>query len=163
MNACHILRRLVIGVVFWCVWYSVVGSGNVVADIPRNEVNIHAYRYFYKHWPSVVGEQWNKTEEGYEASFVERSSCNRVYFNSRGRFLYAYKYYRGEESSPELINQVRMKYPDHSIKLVTEVTDGNKTFYIVNIMNGSSIKNLSIVEGKMELREELINGSPTRN
>jgi alpha-galactosidase/6-phospho-beta-glucosidase family protein len=156
MVACHIFRQLAIGVIL--LPYLSTAQSNYV-----NEVNIHAYRDFYKHWPSVAGEVWNKTAEGFVVTFMEGPVRDRVFFNVRGRFLIAVKYYTGDYISPELADMVYKKYPGYAIKVVTEITDRNKSSYLVNIRNPSSIKNLSITDGRMELRDELINGDPFWN
>ncbi len=174
MIACHFFRRLAIGVIFlpylsiaqsnyvWSAGYPMDGAGKgVVATIPLNEVNIHAYKHFYKHWPSVEGEIWSRVADGFAVTFMERSVRNRVFFNTRGRLLCALKYYPGEDISPELADMVYKKYPGYTIKVVTEMTDRNKTFYLVNIRNRAYIKNLFINDGKIELRDEMINGDPT--
>jgi ribosomal protein L21E len=88
---------------------------------------------------------------------------NRVFFNERGRFLLMAKYYPGDYISPELAGMVYKRYPGYTIKVVTEITDGRKSSYVVNIRNSTSIKNLSITDGKIELRDELINGDPNAN
>lgn len=149
----------------WPAGYPMGGGADkgITATIPLNEVNIHAYRHFYKHWPSVVGEIWSKAEGGFAVTFMEGQVHNRVFFNERGRFVCALKYYPGEELSPELAGMVYKKYPGYTIKVVTEMTDRNKTFYLVNIRNRVSIKNLFINDGKIELRDEMNNGDPTWN
>lgn len=176
MVACRFFRRLAIGAVFlpylsiaqsnyvWSASYPMNGGGrSVSATIPLNEVNIHAYRHFYKHWPSAVAAVWNKTAEGFEVTFMEGPVRNRVFFNERGRFLLMAKYYPGDYISPELAGMVYKRYPGYTIKVVTEITDGRKSSYVVNIRNSTSIKNLSITDGKIELRDELINGDPNAN
>lgn len=60
-----------------------------------------------------------------------------------------------------MAGMVYKKYPDHTIKVVTEITDGNKTFYLVNICNRASVKNISIIDGKIELRDEMGNAGPS--
>ncbi|HXB91716.1 MAG TPA: hypothetical protein VNU72_05485, partial [Puia sp.] len=52
------------------------------------------------------------------------------------------------------------KFPDYRIDVVTEVTDGEKTIYLVKMVNASSIRTLSVCDGKMDIIEELTNGGP---
>jgi len=156
MIACHIFRRLAMGMIF--LPYVLIAQPNY-----RNDINIHAYRYFHKNWPSVVGEVWSKTGDGYAVSFTESSFRNRAFFNPRGGFLFALKCYSAEKISPELAGIVEKKYPDYRIKVVTEITDGNKIFYRVTIENVASVKTLSIIDGKPEVIEDLVNGCLTCN
>jgi hypothetical protein len=89
---------------------------------------------------------------------MENSQRNQARFDSRGGFLYSLKYYSGGNVSNDLSGLIKKKYPDYLIDIVTEITDGEKVFYLVKIENPSSVKTLSIAEGRVEVFEELING-----
>jgi len=51
------------------------------------------------------------------------------------------------------------RFPDYRIDVVTEITDGEKTIYLVKLVNASCIRTLSVCDGKMEIIEDLTNGS----
>jgi hypothetical protein len=109
-------------------------SGNV----PMNEINAHAYRHFQKLFP--VG------------------ASNEYWFASADR--YSLQYYPGKEIPRLAGDLIVARYPGYRIDVVTEITDGEKTFYLVKIVNPLSIKTLSVSDGKIDLLEELTNARP---
>jgi hypothetical protein len=133
------------------------GAG-ITSNVPLNEINIHAFRHFHRRYPAVSGESWVKSADGYIVSFMEDASRHQAHFDSRGAFLYTVKYYTGKELSRDCISSVKKKFPDYAVGVVTEISNGEKTFYFVRIANNSFVKTLSIVDGKIEVVEELING-----
>ncbi len=146
------------------VAYNFGGGDNTVrSNVPLNEINIHAFRHFRKRWPAVSGETWTKADQCYIVAFTENSQRNQARFDLHGGFLYSLKYYSGSDISPDLSGLLQKKYPDYRIDVVTEITDGEKVFYLVKIENASSVKTLSIAEGKVEVFEELVNGGTRTN
>src|ERR1700754_1769015 len=171
MKACLPLRILVLGLVFAPfstraqhqispAVYTYNDPGNSIScNVPLNEINIHAYRHFHRLFPSgTTGEYWFKSAEGYQVSFVQEALRHQAYFDLRGAYLYSLKYYGGAQMPGGPAEMVRKKYPGYGIEVVTEITDGEKTFYLVKIINPASVKTVSVCEGKVELLEELVNG-----
>jgi hypothetical protein len=138
--------------------YNDPGS-SISCNVPLNEINIHAYRHFHRRFSSgITGEHWFKSAEGYQVSFVREALRHQAYFDPRGGYLYSLKYYAGTKMPAGQAEMVRKTYPDYRIDVVTEITDGEKTFYLVKIVNPASVKTLSLCDGKIELLEELVNG-----
>jgi hypothetical protein len=174
MNDCLLIRSLILGMLLFPVitngqdGYSSAGvfsratsynpEGAIVSNVPLNEINIHAFRHFHRRWPVVSGESWIKSEDGYVVSFTEGSLHHQAHFDRRGGYLYSLKYYSGKEISRNLEGIIRKKYGDYTVDVVTEITDGEKTFYLIKIENSSSVKTLSVCDGKIEVLEELVNG-----
>lgn len=146
------------------VAYRMSGAGNnLTSNVPLNEINIHAYRHFRKRWPAVNGEAWLKGEDGYIVSFRENSMHCQARFDARGGFLYSLKYYSGKTVSGDLAGLIGKKYPDYGIDVVTEITNGEKVFYLVKIESSSSVKTLSVNEGQVDVLEEVVNGGIRTN
>lgn len=180
MKACLLLRCLIFGMVLApcpCIsqaqneishaayTYNEPGSGvsepgnSISCNVPLNEINIHAYRHFHRLFPSgTTGEYWFKSAEGYQVSFILETERHQAYFDRRGAFLYSLKYYAGIKMPRVAAEIVRRSYPGYQIDVVTEITDGEKTFYLVKIINPTSVKTLSVCDGKTELLDELVNG-----
>ena len=134
-------------------------GNSISCNVPLNEINIHAYRYFHRMFPMATSDEyWFKSAEGYQVSFVLEGLRHQAYFDSRGGFLYSLKYYSGTKLQQSTASLVNRKYPDYQIDVVTEITDGDRSFYLVKILNPSAVKTLSVCDGKIEVLEELING-----
>src|ERR1700716_4039755 len=67
----------------------------IISNVPLNEINIQAFRYFHRHFPAVSGESWIKYTEGLTVCFSETTVLYKAIFNKRGAFLYSLKYYPG--------------------------------------------------------------------
>jgi len=141
--------------------YRIEDEGTVIAsNVPLNEINPHVFRHFRKHFLSVAEESWVKTADSYIISFTKNARRNEAHYSLRGGFLYSMKFYAGSEIGNEPGAQIRKKYPDYKIDVVTEITDGEKVFYLVTIENPASVKTLSVCDGKLEVLNDLINGGP---
>jgi hypothetical protein len=138
--------------------HAIKGGNTINSNVPLNEISIRAYRHFQKMYPRISGEYWLKTAEGYMVSFVQNSLRNRVHFDLRGNYLYSVKYYGEKDLQGYTGMDIKMKYPDYRIGVVTEITNGNKVFYLLKIENPSSVKTISVIDGKMEVVEDLVNG-----
>lgn len=134
------------------------GGGPVTANVPLNEVSIHAYRYFHKEWPEITSEAWYKTDKEFIVVFTNHSHLERAFFSLKGVFICSLEYYAGKDMAPEMAEAIQSKYPGYQIKVVTEVAANDKTAYYITLENSSMIKTLSIVNGKMEITGEMVNG-----
>ena len=174
MNGCLLIRTLLLGMVLLpgitkgqneyarMASFSLAREGNsITSNVPLNEINIHAFRHFHRRFPSISGESWAKSEDGYIVSFIGNALRQQAHFDRRGGYLYSLKYYAGTACSADLTASIKKKYPDYRIGVVTEITDGERTFHLVKIENSSSVKTLSVCDGKIEVFEELINGGLT--
>jgi hypothetical protein len=129
------------------------------SNVPINELNARAYRRFHRRFREVVsGENWFKSVQGYKVSFVLDAHQEFAYYDPSGGFLYSLRYFDGKEVPGEMGEFVKRRFPGFKIDLVTEVNDGQKTFYTLQIMNPDYVKVLSIVDGRMEILDELSNG-----
>jgi hypothetical protein len=169
MNGCLLIRTLLLGMALMPLItkgqneyarpasYKVEGN-SITSNVPLNEISIRAFRYFHRHFPEAAGESWVKSADGYIVSFIANSLRRQAHFDRRGGFLYCVKYYAGKDVARELFLTIKEKYQAYDIDVVTEITDDEKTFYLVKIKNNSSIKTLSVCDGKIAILEELVNG-----
>jgi hypothetical protein len=136
------------------------GGSAISSNVPLNEINAHAYRHFQRLFPAGTSkEYWFASSEGYQVSFLLESHHSLAYFDRHGAYRYSLKYYPGTEIPRHPGDLIKVKYPDYRIDVVTEITDGEKTFYLVKIVNPVSIKTLSVGDGSIDVLEELSNGT----
>lgn len=139
--------------------YSDPGN-NFFSNVPINELSVKAYRHFHRRFRAVeTGETWFKSQEGYKVSFMLDAHHAFAYFAPSGGFLYSLRYYDGKDIPRDMGDFVKRRYPSYKIDLVTEVNDGQKTVYIVQIMNPGFIKVLSVSDGRIDIIKEMNNGS----
>jgi hypothetical protein len=140
------------------VWHYGADGNNITSNVPLNEINIRAFRQFGKMFPRISEENWFKNKDGYIVSFVQDLVRNQVQFNPKGAFQYTIRYYEEKDMSAELSRAIKRRFPDYRINVITEIMNGEKTLYLVKIENHLSVKTVSVVDGKMEITEDLVNG-----
>jgi hypothetical protein len=139
--------------------YSDPGN-NFFSNVPINELSAKAYRRFHRRFREVpTGEYWFKYAEGYQVSFTMDQHHEFAYFNPGGTFMYSLRYYGAGELSKDMREFVKRRFPDYTVDVVTEVNDGMKTFFMLQIMNPDHIKLVTISEGRVDVIKELTNGS----
>ncbi|HEY4107446.1 hypothetical protein [Puia sp.] len=137
------------------------GGSAISSNVPLNEINTHAYRHFQRLFPAgTSNEYWYVSAEGYQVSFQMGGLRHQAFFDRHGAYRYSLMYYPGKEIPRNPGDWIRVKYPDYRIDVVTEITDGEKTFYLVKIVNPLSIKTLSVTDGKIDVIETLQNETP---
>jgi hypothetical protein len=140
------------------VRYSDPGN-NFTSNVPFNELSPKAYRRFHRRFPEVpTGEFWFKYAEGYQVSFTLDRHHQFAYFAPSGTFLYSLKYFDGKDLPRDMETVIKRRFPDYKIDVVTEVNDGLKTFYLLQIVNPDKIKMLTFVDGRIDVVNELHNG-----
>ena len=162
----HLIRPLLLGVFAFPLFVTgqVERPGdpgdNFSSNVPINELSTKAYRRFHRRFRDVsTGEYWFKYEDGYKVSFTVDRHHSFAYFNTSGICLYSVRYYGARELSADLREFVKRRFPDYGVDMVTEVNDGQKTFYVLQIMNPDHIKVITIADGRVDTVRELTNGS----
>jgi hypothetical protein len=141
------------------VRYSDPGN-NFFSNVPINELSPAAYRRFHRRFRDIpTGEYWFKYDQGYQVSFTLDRHREFAYFDHSGMFLYTLKYYEGKDLPRDMEWVVKRKFPDYKIDVVTEVNDGQKTFFMLQIISPDKIKELTFVDGRIDIINELHNGS----
>lgn len=135
------------------------GHGAIHSNVPLNEINPHAWRHFHKLFPDAKGgEFWYASENGFQVSFIQLGYHYQAYFDERGAYRFSLHYYEGKEIPSDPGQLIAARYPNFRIDVVTEVTDGIKTIFLVKLVNATTLRTLSICDGKVEVIEELTNG-----
>lgn len=142
--------------------YTYNESGSpITSNVPLNEISSSAYRHFQKLFPAgTTNEYWYVSADGYQVSFMKDNHHHQAFFDRHGAYRYSLLYYPGKEIPRVPGDLIKAKYPEYKIDVVTEITDGEKTFHLVKIVNPVSIKTLSVCDGRIELLEDLINITP---
>lgn len=139
--------------------YTQTDAHGIHSNVPLNEINPHAWKHFHKLFPAADGgEYWFASEEGFQVSFIQKGYHYQAFFDQHGAYRYSLHYYEGKEIPREPGQLIAARYPDFRIDVVTEVTDGVKTIYLVKLLNATTLRTLSICDGKIDVIEELTNG-----
>ena len=172
MNACLLLRPIILGIMMIPA-FTIAQQENVSpaayrygepgatfsSSVPLNELNIHAYKHFHRIFSSgVTAEYWSKTADGFQASFMQNDRQHKAYFDRHGYFKFSLSYFEGKDIPRLAGDLIKLRYPDYRINVVTEIYDGEKTSYLVRVVNAANIKTLAVYDGQIEVMEEMVNG-----
>jgi hypothetical protein len=132
-------------------------KNNMTTNVPLNELSVKAYRHFEKNYADIHKETWTKFSGGTVVTFTNNSAFCKIFYDTRGDFVYSYKYYDGKNCSPELTKMLQRLYPQYKIISVVELFDGYKTVYGINISNGKMTKSLEIKNDEIKILNEFDN------
>ena len=129
------------------------------SNVPLNELNVHAYKHFHRIFSSgVTAEDWMKTTDGFQARFEQNGREHKACFDKHGYFRYSLTYYEGKDIPRLAGDLIHLRYPDYRINVVTEIYDGQRTSYLVRVVNANNIKTLAVYDNQIEVMEEMVNG-----
>ena len=121
-----------------------------------NEINTKVLRRFmYTYW-NATNPQWVKYAEGFVVYFKSDSIQHRVYYDNTGGLRCTIRQYSEKDLPREIRHMVKSAYYDYSIYLIDEVTVDDKTSYIIKIEDKTSLKEIKIEDGEMEVTHEFI-------
>jgi hypothetical protein len=140
-----------------------VTDNKIHSNVPVNEISPRAFRHFHKNFRAISDENWYKSDQGYLVSFEVNSFRHQAWYHRDGSFMCSVKYYSGNELNEQTDMQVHRQFPGCHIKVVMEIADeGHKTCYLVTTEDPETIKILFICDGKIEVRQELLNASRSK-
>jgi len=129
----------------------------ITSNVPLNELSIKAYRNFEKNYAAIDKETWIKIPAGTMVTFVDNGVFYKLFYNTKGTFVYSYKFYDEKNCSAELIKMIQHSYPQYKIVNIVELFQNNKLLYGINISNGDSTKSLEMDNGETKLLSEFSN------
>jgi hypothetical protein len=121
-----------------------------------NNVHIKAMRDFLKRNKTAGEVKWIIIDKGYVVKYSgeNKSRCRTVY-NSKGNYLYTVKQYNEDAMPREVRKLLKSQYYDYAISLVEEIhVPAKPVIYLVHVQDETSLKNIRVCEGEMEVIEE---------
>lgn len=84
-------------------------------------------------FPSVQDAKWFEGEDHYDVYFEKEGIQYRIRYDLNGKMVNTRNYYTGEKLCPFLKAKVAEKYPGKSVFGVTEITNSDEMFYVLNL------------------------------
>jgi len=118
-------------------------------------LNLRALKGFNKMYKKVSDAKWyNSGRKGSMVHFSNDAARIVIFYDKSGQQISSIRYYSEKELPFEVRDRVKSKYYDFSIFLVTEVTVGDITAYLVKIEDKTCWKTIKVLDGEMEVTEE---------
>jgi hypothetical protein len=119
-----------------------------------NNVNSKALRHFTEAYPNSSEVRWVKLATGFRVHFTSEGIDTRIYYNEKGTPEATVRYYYEKNMSPAIRHQVKTRYYDFEIFLITEITAGDKTAYLIKMEDKTCWKTVRVADNEMEVAEE---------
>jgi len=120
------------------------GKSTFSSNVPLNEINTRAFRYFRKRYPAVENEKWVWTDKGMSVVMEDSASQTRIFFDDKGSFISSAKAYTEYGMGPVLKDELSKLFPDYKILSITEDFDGHKILYWITMSKDQSIKSVEV-------------------
>lgn len=121
-----------------------------------NEISTRAVRNFTREYKNIPDAKWFKYENGFAVYFTSDSIQKRIFYNKRGDRTCVIRDYCEDRLPREIRHLVKSTYYDFDIYLINEVTMNGITAYVVKIQDKTSMKEIKVVGGVVEVMKEYI-------
>ncbi len=122
--------------------------------LPGGSLNTKAEKSFHKAFKTINGETWVPAKDGIVAKFIKDGIHTMVYYNKKGTWMGTLRYLSEDLLPKDVRHTVKSEYYDFSISNIVEVTVGDKTAYLITMEDKTSIKQVKVVDGEMEVTHD---------
>jgi hypothetical protein len=113
------------------------------------EISAMALLAFQKNFSNVAEVKWSLVENKYMARFINEGRKTRMLFDKKGEVIYSVT--EGNEKSlpADVRKAVKSIYYDYQITFTAEVHSMDKTAWIVNLEDETSLVTVKVVDGEV--------------
>lgn len=119
------------------------------------KANFRASEFFKKLFKDVADAQWRVEEQAIVASFVRDEVNTNVIFDKKGHWVHNLTYFPADKIPTEIRSIVEDNFINADLSLAVKIKEGGIEFYIVNIEDKRTIKQVSIYNGEVNVIKEL--------
>ena len=110
---------------------------------------------FNETFPNAKNVKWMDDNAGYFVSFIQNGNHNKVFYNTKGNFVYALKYCSADGLPNNIAMELNKKFDDSKILGVTEVTTQDKMFYNISLSKENKLHVLNLSADGSITKEEV--------
>jgi len=123
----------------------------------RNEISSKAVRNFMQDYKTVTDARWSELAHGYSVvNFTVDNIKTRMVYDKRGHCENIVRYYFEDKLPPAVRHLVKSTYYDFTIYHIIEPTINGVTSYLIQMEDSTTWKTIKVVDGEMEVVEELV-------
>lgn len=112
-------------------------------------------KLFNATFPNAKDVQWKDDKAGYFASFTQNGNFNKVFYNKEGNFVYAIKYYTGDDLPTNIIVKLNEDFGETKVLGVTEVTTQSNIIYNIKLTKKDKLYCLNVLpDGTIASQEQ---------
>ena len=115
-----------------------------------------AVKNFSRDYKNIADAKWVKLDHGFSVVYFTVDSVEtRLLYNKKGYCENMIRYYFENRLPPAIRHLVKSTYYDFSIYHIIEPTINGVTSYLIQMEDRSAWKTIKVVDGEMEVVEEL--------
>jgi hypothetical protein len=95
-------------------------------------------KQFTATFPAVQDAKWFEGENHYDVYFEKEKTKYHIRYDLNGKIVSTRNYYTGDKLCPFMKAKVTEKYPGKSIFGVTEITNNEEMFCVINLEDAKS-------------------------
>jgi hypothetical protein len=116
-----------------------------------------AVKSFTRDYKNITNAKWLRLNHGFSVVYFTVDSINtRLLYNKKGYCENIIRYYFENRLPPAIRHLVKTTYYDFSIYHIIEPTINGVTSYLIQMEGKTSWKTIKVVDGEMEVLEELL-------
>jgi hypothetical protein len=109
------------------------GILSVSVFIAKAEISQKALQSFHLVFANAKHVKWTEYPDHYFVSFSQNDVLIKATYDKDGNLLNTLRYYTEQRLPLNVLYQVKNKYPQKSINIVTEVSDTEGTVYFIQL------------------------------
>jgi len=137
-------------------YFESASSQPSIMESPVVYVNTKAVRHFIKSFKQAEDVHWFDAVNGMAAHFTMNGTRSRANYDDKGNWLNTIRTYSESALSKDIRDIVKRRYYDYSVTIVNEITDEQRTAYVIQLEDESTLKTISIYDGDMNVIKEYV-------
>ena len=137
-------------------YFESASSQPSIMESPVVYVSTKAVRHFIKSFKQAEDVHWFDAVNGMAAHFTMNGTRSRANYDDKGNWLNTIRTYSESALSKDIRDIVKRRYYDYSVTIVNEITDEQRTAYVIQLEDESTLKTISIYDGDMNVIKEYV-------
>lgn len=125
------------------------------ADYKAVKANSRAAQNLKREFKDASNITWMLIKDGIIGSFTKDEVKTTVIYDTKGRWIQTLKYISENKMPKDVTSVIRSFYPGYQISLLVEVQEQDLIFYIIEIHDTITLKQLGLYNGQINKIKEL--------
>jgi hypothetical protein len=125
------------------------------ASVKAMRANLRAAENFKKMFKDAPDAKWDANENTIVADFSKNAVHTKVVYNKNGRLIHSLTYFTAADTPDDIRSLMDQDYPYADISQTIKINEGADEFYIVQLEDKKSYKQVSVYNGQTELIKDL--------
>ena len=117
---------------------------------------------FKSRFKDAVDPKWYQMNKNYLVKFIQKDQKNNALYNQKGSLIYHISYGDKKNVPDNIMNLVKLEYPNYDVKTAIHVNQSNRSIWVVNL-EGKDLVLARVEDGIIQEVERLKDASAKMN